>query len=92
MHTVKENKGDVLLPELKENERYKVISALLLDMNAFVSIDLAEKMTSLDKSTQYRERKEGNFPQLVSITSQGRRKAYRIRDLKHWIDQQNYAE
>lgn len=91
MHTLKENMADILLPAMNPEERHKMMSALLIDMNAFVSIELAEKITTLDKTTQYRERKAGNFPPLISITSQGRRKAYRIRDLKEWMDKQAYS-
>jgi len=92
MHSLKENMADILLPAMNPKERHKMMSALLMDMNAFISIELAEKITTLDKTTQYRERKEGHFPKLVSITSQGRRKAYRIRDLKEWMDKQAYSE
>lgn len=83
---------DVLLPAMNPEERHKMMSALMIEMNAFISIDFAEKITSLDKSTQYRERKDGNFPPLVAITSQGRRKAYRLRDLKDWMDKQKYVK
>jgi|GEM_PF-4092341 len=92
MQRLNENLIDVLLPAMNLEERHKMTSALMLEMNAFISIDLAEKITTLDKSTQYRERKDGNFPPLVAITSQGRRKAYRLCDLKDWMDKQKYVE
>ena len=66
-------------------------ASLMLEMNAFVSIDTAEKITTLDKTTQYRERIKGRFPRLHVITARGRRKAYHIQDLLEWIkDPVNY--
>ena len=60
-------------------------------MNAFVSIEVAEKLTTLDKTTQYRERINNRFPTPESITFKGRRKAYRIQDLLEWTkDPINY--
>ena len=67
-------------------EEIKVVARLLLDMNAFASIKTAELATTLDKATQYRERKEGRFPKLHCLTHHGRRKAYKIKDLKSWLD------
>ena len=68
-----------------------VLAALMIKLNAFVSIAAAEKITTLDKITQYRERSKGNFPKPVSITSLGRRKAYRLNDLQKWLDDpENY--
>ncbi len=68
------------------DEEVKIVAQLMFDMNAFVSIKTAETVTTLDKMTQYRERKEGRFPKLVSLTHHGRRKAYRIQDLKNWLE------
>ncbi len=68
------------------DEEPKVVAHLLLEMNAFVSIKTAEIATTLDKTTQYRERMKGKFPNLVPLTEQGRRKAYRIQDLKNWLE------
>ncbi len=62
-----------------------VFAELLMKLDGFVSIELAEKLTTLDKTTQYRERNKGKFPQLVTISSMGRRKGYRIQDLHEWI-------
>lgn len=67
----------------KKNE---IIVGLLLEMNAFASIKTAEIATTLDKTTQYRERKAGRFPKLHSLTLHGRRKAYKIQDLKNWLE------
>lgn len=61
-----------------------LIAELMLKMNAFVSIEAAEKLTTLDKTTQYRERIKGRFPKPVNITHLGRRKGYRIQDLLEW--------
>ncbi len=71
------------------DEEAEIVAHLLLKMNAFVSIKTAEIATTLDKMTQYRERKEGRFPKLVSLTHHGRRKAYRIQDLKNWLENPN---
>lgn len=68
------------------DEEVKVVARLMLDMNAFVSIKTAELATTLDKMTQYRERKAGRFPKLHSLTHHGRRKAYKIQDLKNWLE------
>lgn len=68
-----------------ENRDAKVIASLLIQMNGFLSIEDAEHLTTLDKTTQYRERKKGRFPTPVEITGSGRRKAYRIKDLIDWL-------
>ncbi len=87
MKTIKNN-GVILIDP---DEEPKIIAALMENMNAFLSIKSVEFMTTLDKTTQYRERKEGRFPKLHSLTHHGRRKAYRINDLKEYlIDPQNY--
>lgn len=78
-----ENNSVILIDPDEEAE---VVAQLLLKMNAFVSIKTAEIATTLDKTTQYRERKEGRFPKLVSLTHHGRRKAYRIQSLKDWLE------
>ena len=69
-----------------ENEA-AIIAELMMKMNGFVSIEAAETITTLDKTTQYRERRKGKFPAPIEITSSGRRKAYRINDLLSWIKQ-----
>lgn len=80
----------LLLVDPKDN---KPLSDLWFKLNGFVSIEAAEAITTLDKTTQYRERLRGRFPKLISLTSQGRRKAYRIQDLKAWLDNpQNYSQ
>lgn len=83
-----ENNGVILIDPDQEKE---IVIGLLLETNAFVSIKTAEILTTLDKTTQYRERKEGHFPKLVSLTHHGRRKAYRINELRDYLnDPQNY--
>lgn len=76
--------NDVIL--IDPDEEAEVIAHLLLKMNAFVSIKTAEIASTLDKTTQYRERKAGRFPKLHSITALGQRKAYRIQDVKQWLE------
>ena len=68
------------------DEETKVVTQLLIDMNAFISIKTTEIATTLNKTTQYRERKAGRFPKLHSITALGQRKAYRIQDVKRWLE------
>jgi len=80
--TVENNSVILIDPD----EEPKVIAKLLLEINAFVSIKTAELATTLDKTTQYRERKLGRFPKLHSLTHHGRRKAYKIQDLKTWLE------
>ncbi len=63
-----------------------IIAELMIRLNGFVSIEIAETITTLDKTTQYRERRKGKFPTPVEITSSGRRKAYRVNDLIEWLD------
>lgn len=88
LNTIENNSVILIDPD----EEAEVVAHLLLKMNAFVSIKTAEIATTLDKTTQYRERKEGRFPKLVSLTHHGRRKAYRINDLKDWLsDPENYT-
>lgn len=75
------------------DEEPKVVAALMENMNAFISIRTMEIMTTLDKATQYRERKAGRFPKLHSLTLHGKRKVYRIDDLKAYlINPQNYKD
>jgi hypothetical protein len=84
------NNNVVLIDPDQEAE---VVAELLLKMNAFVSIKTAEIATTLDKITQYRERKARRFPKLVTLTHHGRRKAYRLNDLKSWLDDpQSYQQ
>ena len=78
-----ENNGVILIDPTEEKE---IIVGLLLEMNAFASIKTAEIATTLNKTTQYRERKAGRFPKLYSLTLHGRRKAYKIQDLKNWLE------
>lgn len=67
------------------------LAGLMIRLNAFVSIRDAEAITTLDKTTQYRMRIRGKFPPLVTISSEGRRKGYRIADMKEWLkDPENY--
>ncbi|WP_303316867.1 hypothetical protein Q4Q34_08665 [Flavivirga abyssicola] len=77
------NNGVVLIDPDQEKE---VVIGLLLEINAFASIKMAELATTLDKTTQYRERKAGRFPKLHPLTHHGRRKAYKIQDLKTWLE------
>ena len=82
--------NDVIL--IDPDEEAEVVAQLLLKMNAFISVKTAELATTLDKVTQYRERKAGRFPKLISLTQYGRRKAYRIKDLILWLeDPSNYS-
>jgi hypothetical protein len=82
LKTIQNNQIVLIDPDQED----KVIAHLLLEMNAFVSVKTAETATTLDKVTQYRERKAGRFPELISLTHHGRRKAYRIQDLIRWIE------
>ena len=77
------NNGVILIDP---DEEPKIIAALMENMNAFLSIKSVEFITTLDKTTQYRERKRGCFPKLHSLTHHGRRKVYRINDLKEYLD------
>lgn len=63
-----------------------MIAALLIQMNGFLSIEDAGFLTTLDETTQYRERKKGNFPNPIEITGSGRRNAYRVTDIIKWLD------
>lgn len=76
--------NDVIL--IDPDEETKIVTQLLIEMNAFISVKTAEIATTLDKTTQYRERKAGRFPKLHSITALGQRKAYRIQDVKRWLE------
>ena len=69
-----------------EHRNDALMAELMIKMNAFVSIEAAEKLTTLDKTTQYRERVKGRFPKPVTITHLGRRKGYRIQDLVKWSE------
>lgn len=73
-------------PFLIEHSEDALIAELMIKLNAFVSIEAAEKITTLDKTTQYRERIKGRFPKPVCITHLGRRKGYRIQDLAKWSE------
>ncbi|WP_406684309.1 hypothetical protein N1F78_00860 [Seonamhaeicola sp. MEBiC1930] len=78
-----ENNSVILVDPDQEKE---IIVKLLLEINAFASIKTAEILTTLNKTTQYRERRAGRFPKLYSLTHHGRRKAYRIQELRDWIE------
>lgn len=78
-----ENNSVVLIDPDEEAE---VVANLLIRMNAFVSIKTAEIATTLDGTTQALERMEGKFPKLVHLTSDGNHRAYRIHDLRKWLD------
>ena len=78
-----ENNSVILIDPDQETE---VIAQLLLQMNAFASIKTAKLATTLDKTTQYRYRMEEKFPELFTLNHHGRRKAYRLQDLKNWLD------
>ncbi|GAA3643712.1 hypothetical protein GCM10022397_30780 [Flavivirga jejuensis] len=83
-----DNNGVILIDPDQEKE---VLIGLMLEVNAFASIKTTEILTTLDKTTQYRLRKAGKFPKLHSLNHQGRRKAYKIQDLKNWIENpENY--
>ena len=73
-------------PHLIEEGDDTLIAELIIRTNAFVSIEAAERITTLDKTTQYRERVKGRFPKPEPITLLGRRKGYRIQELIKWID------
>lgn len=73
-------------PLLIKHTEDALVAELMLKMNAFVSIETAEKLTTLDKTTQYRERIKGRFPKPETITHLGRRKGYRIQDLVRWSE------
>ena len=74
------------VPFIDDDQETKVTAKLLLECNAFVSIKTVEVMTTLDKITQYRMRKLDQFPKLISLTPQGRRKAYRLKDIQNWLE------
>ena len=88
--TIKSDHFDYDPLMLLEHTDDRLIAEILIKMNGFVSIEAAEKLTTLDKTTQYRERVKGRFPKPQTITHLGRRKAYRIQDLIKWS--QNPAE
>ena len=76
------NNGVILIDP---DEERKVVTQLLIDMNAFMSVKTAEIATTLDKTTQYRKRKAGCFPMLHDLNHHGSRKAYRIKDIQDWL-------
>lgn len=61
------------------------LTEIWVKLNGFITIEGAEAITTLDKTTQYRERLLGRFPKLVPLTSKGRRKGYRVQDLQKWM-------
>lgn len=81
----KTNTRDTNFPYITEKTDETVIAALMVKLNASFSVATVERITSLDKTNQYRKRLNGTFPQLVNLSQQGRRKAYRIADLKKWL-------
>ena len=87
MTEIHENYSLQPIPLLKNSEgESAIIAELMIKLNGFVSIEVAETITTLNKTTQYRERRKGKFPIPVEITSSGRRKAYRINDLIEWLE------
>lgn len=78
------NNNDVIL--IDPDEEAEVVAHLLLKMNVFMSIKTVELATTLDKTTQFRERKAGRFPKLQRLTKTGRRKAYRINDIRAYLE------
>ncbi len=89
LKTIENNSVILIDPD----EEVKVVAALMESMNAFVSIQTAEIITTLDKTTQYRYRMDGRFPELIILNHHGRRKAYRLQDLKNWMqDPANYQQ
>lgn len=79
------NLSSSFLLEGSSNEA-AVLAELMIKMNGYISIEAAESLTTLDKTTQYRERLKGKFPKPEEITSSGRRKAYRVNDLMAWLN------
>lgn len=63
-----------------------VLVELMIRLDGFISIEDAEKITTLDKTTQYRQRRKGHFPIPIEITASGRRKAYRVSDIIEWLN------
>jgi predicted DNA-binding transcriptional regulator AlpA len=86
MNDMTDNNRDVTFPYLDEKTDEMVIAKLMIAMDAFCSVWVAEQLTSLDKSTQYRQRTKGQFPLLKKLTPEGRRKGYKLQDLKKWLD------
>lgn len=82
LKTIKNNNVILIDPD----EEPEVIAALLIRSNTFVSIRTAELFTTLDKTTQYRERVAGRFPKLYCLTPKGRRKAYKLQELLEWLN------
>ncbi|GAB1856119.1 hypothetical protein MHTCC0001_09540 [Flavobacteriaceae bacterium MHTCC 0001] len=78
-----ENNGIILLDPDQEKE---IVIGLLLEINGFASIETAEVLTTLNKTIQNRESKAGRFPKLYSLTHNGSKKAYKIKDLRNWIE------
>lgn len=78
------NNNDLVL--IDPDEEAEVVAHLMLKMNAFISVRTAELATTLDKVTQARERKSGRFPKLYKLSSNVRRKAYRINDIKSYLE------
>lgn len=82
LKTIKNNEVILLDPD----QEPEVVAALLIKSNAYISINTAEIFTTLDKTTQYRERVAGRFPKLHPLTPQGRRKGYKIQELLDWLE------
>lgn len=79
------NNNDVIL--IDPDEEAEVVAHLMLKMNALLSIKTVQLATTLSEAQQYRERTNGHFPEPVPITHHGRRKAYRINDIKNWLEE-----
>ncbi|MEQ8524709.1 hypothetical protein [Gracilimonas sp.] len=71
--------------ELLGNSESSPLAELMIQINGFISIEDAEIITTLDKTTQYRQRRKGQFPEPVELTSSERRKAYRVEDIIKWL-------
>ena len=85
----KTNQRDIAFPYIDEKTDEMVIASLMIKLNAFVSIETVEKLTGLSRATQYRKRKNGDFPSLVRLSPNGNHKAYRIRDIQKWLKSQS---
>ena len=82
LKTIKNNQVILIDPD----QEPQIVVALLMKSNAYISIETAEIFTTLDKTTQYRERRAGRFPKLYPLTKYGRRKAYKIQELLDWLE------
>lgn len=79
------SKNEMKLKQALLNKNDENLTEIWVKLNGFITIEGAEAITTLDKTTQYRERLLGRFPKLVPLTSKGRRKGYRVQDLQKWM-------